>query len=226
MTEQSFREIQLSGKQLVFLFMTAVVIAVGVFLLGVSVGRGVRGNMGLPAGANVERTAEVRPPENIPPQTEMTPEDQAYHETLRGETTPPAQPQPPPVEPPDPPAESIDEPALTAERAPQPAAAPVPAPSTTTSAPATTTAPTAKPAPPAAAAGGWFVQVGAYGVRENADRQARQLTAKGYAASVAAPAATGGLFRVRVGPFSQRAEADRTATRLRREEGMTPSVTR
>ena len=35
MAEQQFREIQLSGKQLVFLFMTSVALAVGVFLLGV-----------------------------------------------------------------------------------------------------------------------------------------------------------------------------------------------
>ena len=42
MTDQGFREIQLSGKQLVFLFMASVVLAVVVFLLGVSVGRGVR----------------------------------------------------------------------------------------------------------------------------------------------------------------------------------------
>ena len=40
MSDQGFREIQLSGKQLVFLFMATVVVAVTVFLLGVSVGRG------------------------------------------------------------------------------------------------------------------------------------------------------------------------------------------
>ena len=41
MSDSGFREIQLSGKQVVFLFMAGVVVAVGVFLLGVSVGRGV-----------------------------------------------------------------------------------------------------------------------------------------------------------------------------------------
>ena len=42
MTDQEYREIQLSGKQIVFLFMSLVVVAVVIFLLGVSVGRGVR----------------------------------------------------------------------------------------------------------------------------------------------------------------------------------------
>src|SRR4029434_4785602 len=49
MTDQQFHEIPLREKQLVFVFMSAVVVAVVIFLLGVSVGRGVRGS--LPAGA-------------------------------------------------------------------------------------------------------------------------------------------------------------------------------
>jgi DedD protein len=89
-------------------------------------------------------------------------------------------------------------------------------------APPTTTARSATPAE----AGGWSVQVGAYRSRANADRQARDLTAKGYRAAVVAPSASGGLYRVRLGPFAQRAEADRTVTRLRSEEGLSSSVTR
>ena len=42
MAEPGVHEIQLSAKQLVFMFMAAVVVAVGIFLLGVSVGRGAR----------------------------------------------------------------------------------------------------------------------------------------------------------------------------------------
>ena len=41
MSEQGVREIQLNGKQLVFMFMTATVAAVVIFLCGVMVGRGV-----------------------------------------------------------------------------------------------------------------------------------------------------------------------------------------
>ncbi len=42
MSEDGFHEIQLNGKQLIFLFMAAAVVAVVVFLSGVMVGRGVR----------------------------------------------------------------------------------------------------------------------------------------------------------------------------------------
>ena len=42
--EDGFHEIQLSGKQLVFLFMATTVVSVVIFLCGVLVGRGVRGD--------------------------------------------------------------------------------------------------------------------------------------------------------------------------------------
>jgi cell division septation protein DedD len=42
-TDDGFHEIQLNGKQLVFLFMAATVVSVVIFLCGVLVGRGVRG---------------------------------------------------------------------------------------------------------------------------------------------------------------------------------------
>jgi hypothetical protein len=41
MSDDGFHEIQLNGKQLVFLFMAATVVAVVIFLCGVMVGRGV-----------------------------------------------------------------------------------------------------------------------------------------------------------------------------------------
>ena len=41
-TDEGFREIQLNGKQLIFLFMATTVVGVVIFLLGVLVGRGVR----------------------------------------------------------------------------------------------------------------------------------------------------------------------------------------
>src|SRR5688572_29476229 len=42
MSDEAFHEIQLNGKQLVFLFMAATVVAVVIFLCGVMVGRGVQ----------------------------------------------------------------------------------------------------------------------------------------------------------------------------------------
>ena len=57
MNDEGFREIQLNGKQLVFLFMAATVVSVVIFLCGVLVGRGVRGT-----APTVEMTsAEVGP---------------------------------------------------------------------------------------------------------------------------------------------------------------------
>ena len=45
-TDDAFHEIQLNGKQLVFLFMAVVVASVVIFLCGVLVGRGVRAERG------------------------------------------------------------------------------------------------------------------------------------------------------------------------------------
>ena len=227
MAEQQFREIQLSGKQLVFLFMTSVVLAVGVFLLGVSVGRGVQADAG-GVTDSAETSASVAPPAELPPPTELSPADTAYHNSLQGSTTPPAEPEP--VSEPvadDDDAVMAEEPAPVQARPAPPTTTttttvpPRPAPTTATTAPA---AATAKPAP-APAANGWFLQVGAYRSRENADRQAQQLSGRGFAASVAPPLA-GGLFRVRVGPFADRAEAVRVQGRLRSEEGLASSLTR
>jgi cell division septation protein DedD len=225
MSEQHFREIQLSGKQLVFLFMTSVVVAVGVFLLGVSVGRGVRANTGGPIDG-VEESASLVPPAEMPAPTELTPADTGYHDSLQGTTTPPAEPEPisEPVDD-EPAAEPAAEAApATPEVRPQPpaatppAATPPPAPATQKPAPATQ-----KPAP--AVTDGWYLQIGAYRSRQNADRQVQDLKAKGYAAAVA-PSAAGGLYRVRVGPFADRAEAVRQQARLKTEEGTGSSVTR
>ena len=58
MSDDSFREIQLNGKQLVFLFMAATVVFVVIFLCGVLVGRGVRPE-GLMAGAESAPAAAV-----------------------------------------------------------------------------------------------------------------------------------------------------------------------
>ena len=78
--DDAFREIQLSGKQLVFLFMAVVVIAVVIFLSGVQVGRGVRAERGVPEGTEASAAPETtdpppprllpargRPPRRLPP---------------------------------------------------------------------------------------------------------------------------------------------------------------
>ncbi len=56
--DDGFHEIQLNGKQLVFLFMAATVVSVVIFLCGVLVGRGVRAERG---ESTRGRRAEPRP---------------------------------------------------------------------------------------------------------------------------------------------------------------------
>ena len=60
--DDSFREIQLSGKQLVFLFMAVVVILVGTFLMGLLVGRGVLAARGTPGSVAADQVAAEPPP--------------------------------------------------------------------------------------------------------------------------------------------------------------------
>src|SRR5204863_7225349 len=79
MADENFHEIQLSGKQLVFLFMATVVLAVIVFLLGVSVGRGVRATAPQTASSDL-----VGAPTAAPPPTKPAPGDLDYHEKLVG----------------------------------------------------------------------------------------------------------------------------------------------
>ena len=69
-SDDSVREIQLSGKQLVFLFMAVTVVSVVIFLCGVLVGRGVQARTGVSADATtaaVEETADPTAPDAAPP---------------------------------------------------------------------------------------------------------------------------------------------------------------
>jgi DedD protein len=235
--EDSFREIQLSGKALVFLFMAVTVIAVGIFLMGLLVGRGVLATRG-PAGADSGTAADSEPP---PPPAAVTSgsstspvtagEKLSYAERLGSPD--PAKEQlkspatsPPPVVPPTPRAE------VTPAPAPAPPA-PAPAKSET---PSKTSALTKTPAPvPAAAAsafpepegGGFAIQVAALRAREEADGIVKRLAGKGYPAYVVAPAkGAPSVFRVRVGKYKERNEADTVAARLQKEEQFKPWIVR
>jgi DedD protein len=66
------------------------------------------------------------------------------------------------------------------------------------------------------AGAGWAVQAGVFANRDNAERLARQLKGKGFAASVSESAGKGKrLWRVRVGPEADRAAAVALGARLR-----------
>ena len=142
MAHEAFHEIQLNGKQLVFLFMAATVVAVVIFLMGVMVGRGVATprtaqSAGLTAEAAIDPTAVVQPPP--PPATATTTQGApiASQETL----TYPVR-----LESSTAPSESLKDPtpprATATESLPKPAAEPPPDPETLVA-----TSPLAKPVP-------------------------------------------------------------------------------
>ena len=98
-TDEGFREIQLNGKQLVFLFMAATVVSVVIFLMGVLVGRGVRADRTPPAETSTATVApdpvaarpapatvavQAPPAEPPPPAEELT-----YYDRLQKNNTPP-----------------------------------------------------------------------------------------------------------------------------------------
>jgi cell division septation protein DedD len=198
MADEGFREIQLSGKQLVFLFMAAVVFSVVIFLSGVMVGRGVRPPGTVVAAASTEipidPTAPVQSSSSAttlnaarPPVS--TQEALTYAERLEAPTPPPEtlKPAAPVADPPDPPRESVP---------PEP-----PAKSRDES--------TAFSEPPG---NGFVVQVGAH-PRSTANTIARRLADQGFPAFVTAR--DGGLFAVRVGKYKDRREAEDIARRLK-----------
>ena len=236
MSDQNFHEIQLSGKQLVFLFISGVGVAVVIFLLGVSVGRGVRGvtlaGAGVDTGSPGDTVVATSPPSATPAPGELS-----YHDTLQGQgragrgATPPPEPatQPPPAPAPAPQTNAATSPQTTPATPPQTGQSPpqqsaaAPAPKTPAPPPVEKPAdPPPKPAAKPPATGGWVVQVMALKSREGADKLASDLKTKGYPAFVANPAR--GLYRVRVGPFAKRAEAEQIAGRLAREGYSSPSV--
>jgi DedD protein len=241
MSDQGFREIQLSGKQLVFLFVASVVVGVTVFLLGVSVGRGVKqaSVAGLESVPDTTQTTQAAPPVEMPPPTEITPADTRYSQldgsagrsegSATGSAPSPAPEgatpvdEPLPAATPEPPKAGVAVPAAPKT----PAATPPPAP-TVAARDSAAKDPRAQSAPdtdlPRSVPNGqWVVQVGSYRQREGADREVASLRKKGYTAFVLSGGTS--FYRVRVGPFRDRADAQRTSARLGKE-GFTPFVTR
>jgi cell division septation protein DedD len=213
MSEQASREIQLTGKQLIFLFMSAIVLLVVVFLLGVSVGRGVRSET-LAAGPGV---GEPAPGDTSVPATAPASADDpvalSYPAELTGRgATPPA---------PPPPSPAGEVPPIRPPGAAGGTAGPVPA----TPPPTPPPQPPVQAPPPAPAAvtpaGGWFVQVGAFRSRAGADKVVSDLSARGHKAFVSP---SGGLNRVRVGPFADKAAADTAAAQIERLGHPRPAV--
>ena len=231
MADEGVHEIQLNGKQLVFMFMAVTVVAVVIFLCGVMVGRGVRAPRATEQSDAItesisDPTAALQAPApaSDPPTTGASASSQeklTYADRL-GTVTPPP--------------ETLKEPVATDKVAPEvkavsavKASAPEPPP-----APAAVRTPkpapaTPKPATPATAepAGGYVVQVAAVKVRSEADTIAKRLASKGFPSFVTSPSAGDArVYRVRVGKYSDRREAESVARRLEKEEQFKPWITR
>jgi cell division septation protein DedD len=108
MSDEGFHEIQLNGKQLVFLFMAATVVAVVIFLCGVMVGRGVptRAGSAIDASerADLDPTAVLQefPAAQTMSSTGNAPvavQETLTYPSLLEDPTPPAETLKPPVEP-------------------------------------------------------------------------------------------------------------------------------
>jgi cell division septation protein DedD len=230
MSDEGFHEIQLNGKQLVFLFMAATVVSVVIFLSGVLVGRGVRAQQGGEITADVDAIADptagtllaVSPAvlgttDGAPRSSQET---LTYAERLETPDSPPEVLK----ESPSPVARSIaasewNWPETGSERpSAPPAAAAVPAPPTSVAHPSEASA-----QPDVA---GFVVQVAAVNDRREADAMARRLSAKGYPAFVTTPAGAARVFRVRVGSYIDRREAEAIAARLEKEDQFKPWITR
>ena len=230
--DDGFHEIQLNGKQLVFLFMAVTVVLVVIFLFGVLVGRDIQFNRG---GLTTQGTptavpdAEAVPP---PPASVDLPGassgpvagvgDLSYPPRLTADTPPDEKlraagaPEPPPAK-----AEPVPVPAEPA--APVQASASVPAPART-AAPAASAVPAAPSEPTGP---GLAIQVAAVKEKADADQLANRLIGKGYKAYVVAPAAgTPAVYRVRVGKFKDQREADAVARRLKKVEQFDPWIVR
>ena len=218
LADEGFHEIQLNGKQLVFLFIFTASVLVATFLMGVKVGRGVPLDRGIEGG---DAFASATPPEAATP------------------SQPAAAGGPPAAEPPAPAPEPDDElsyakrlqaDSAPAEKLKSPSAAPhPPAPKEAESKGAKPAAPQAKPEPATpqmtARAGAWIVQVVSLQDRAAAATVAKRLASKGYPAFVLDPAAGGPrIYRVQVGGYTDKNEAEQASRRLEREDQFKPFV--
>ena len=230
MSDEGFHEIQLNGKQLVFLFMAATVVAVVVFLCGVMVGRGVPQRAApisdVPqytltdptAGAQPEPAAAVASTGIGPVTTDetLTYVDRLSDPTPPRETlAPPPAPAPPPKPEPMPVPVAVAPPKPAPPQALKPAAVPMPNPAAQVQKPAVAPAPKPANQPPAVVAPVPApMPMTALAPRPAAVPAPQLASAAPPAAAAPRSEPTGSGFVVQVAAVRQRAEADRIAQRL------------
>src|SRR6187549_751227 len=217
MSEQGVREIQLNGKQLVFMFMTATVAAVVIFLCGVMVGRGVNTTRAS-AVAAVTTEPTVDPTSTAQPQ-QTSASDAASAEPVSSQEDLKELTYAKRLEAPEPPPEPAVEPVV---------ATPVPAIAEQAKVERPqAVAPAAKGIDPGEPQGnGFVVQVASLKSRGEADTIAKRLSSKGFPSFVTTPGSSGPtVFRVRVGKYADRREAETVARKLEKEEQFKPWIT-
>jgi uncharacterized iron-regulated membrane protein len=218
LTDDGFHEIQLSGKQLVFLFMATTGLAVAIFLCGVQVGRNVKSDRAIETGDTVaaatpppaaatpsQPAAAGGPPAAEPPAPAPEPDDElSYAKRLQGDQ--PAA------------ADKLKTPAASVAAKPEVPSAPpasVAAPGTTPRAAPKAETPAAQTGRP----GAWIVQITALQDRNACMTIAQRLAGKGYPAFVLDPApGSPVIYRVQVGGYPDRDKAEQAARRLAAEE--------
>lgn len=233
MPDDGFHEIQLNGKQLVFLFMAATVVSVVIFLCGVLVGRGVRAERVAQSvdstTATIEPTPQAAPAAATPAGSDPTAaaappptvDDLSYFNRLEKQMQPAEQLKSAPAEPKP---SATARPAVSDVKQPAPAGPPPVAKETAKPIPA----PPALPGPPATpASDGYVIQVAAMPEHGVADAMAKRLSNKGYSAFVmTADGTRPTMYRVRIGRFKTKREAETIAAKLQKEEQFKPWITR
>ena len=230
MPDQEVHEIQLNGKQLVFMFMAATVVSVVIFLCGVMVGRGVRQPQADALAANTDTSIDpiapfdatsAKPAVTSEPAPAPENENLTYAERLEAPT---------PLNEPLKFAESKPAVAPQAVEKPAPAKAVTvpepkqqPAPKVTVSRTDAVPASSSLSEPPGK---GFVLQVQAFPTRAAADALAGRLKGKGYSAFVTVnPDNVPLKYRVRVGKYGSKREADTVSARLKQEEHFKPWLT-
>jgi cell division septation protein DedD len=223
-TDDGFHEIQLSGKQLVFLFIVTTTVIVVVFLCGVKVGRGARdAQVEDPEQANAAAPVTQPAPVVAPPTTEPPApagdgqDDLSYHKRLQGEGAPRE--------------------TLKRQDEAKPEPAPAPRASAAAAAVATPIATSAQVSPVRVSAdnlptsgrpGKWAVQVIATQDRAIASSVLKKLAAKGYPAFLVNPSANASpaYYKVQVGRYTDKGEAEKVSLRIKKEEQYQSWITR
>ena len=216
MSDQGVREIQLNGKQLVFMFMTTTVAAVVIFLCGVMVGRGVNTTRvsaatSVAAEPTIDPTSTAQGLASAPSESVSSGEPVSSQEDLKELTY--AKRLEAPEPPPEPAVEAVAPPAPAVEtKVERPPVVPT----------AATAVDSGEPS-----GKGFVVQVASLRSRDEADAVARRLSSKGFPSFVSTPGSNGPrVFRVRVGKYPDRGQAETVARRLEKEEQFKPWITR